>query len=182
MTERIEGEQAYPIYQFSAKWHYPNPEIQHGNWIEGLPEGRAWNFANFQKMYKEEPKEGDLNFFIINWWQKYVVDKGLNNKDCSTPILTVTFVENETWCIEWFQHYTFDTGQTNEEALLSFSKFVDRKQLLIYQKGESAYCLMGAEERWRWRGAAPGGARNDESNPPCRCKHCKEQGVLRIGH
>ncbi len=40
---------------------------------------------------------------------------------------------------------------------------------------------MGAEDRWRWKGREPNGG-DDESDPPCRCKFCKKQGIIRIGH
>ena len=41
---------------------------------------------------------------------------------------------------------------------------------------------MGAEDRWRWHGAEPSGSNEDHSPAPCRCKFCKEQGVIRIAH
>ena len=41
---------------------------------------------------------------------------------------------------------------------------------------------MGAEDRWRWHGAEPDGKPTDYSPAPCRCKFCKEQGVIRIAH
>jgi len=39
---------------------------------------------------------------------------------------------------------------------------------------------MGAEDRWRWRGFGDDG--KEETSAPCRCKACKEQGVVRIAH
>ena len=45
------------------------------------------------------------------------------------------------------------------------------------------YCLMGAEDNWRWRAAGPDGNESEDQIPaPCRCKFCKEQGLLRIAH
>jgi hypothetical protein len=41
-----------------------------------------------------------------------------------------------------------------------------------------AYCLMGAEDRWRWYG----GDYDNKTNPPCRCEGCKKYGVIRINH
>ncbi len=40
----------------------------------------------------------------------------------------------------------------------------------------------GAEDRYRWCGSDDDGKTNPGIKPPCRCKHCKEQGVIRINH
>ena len=99
------------------------------------------------------------------------------------------FHNREIWK---FQHETFDLGQTDEEALESFRKFVYRKQELNYKNGHQEndsvsgnnkpfHCLMGAEDRWRWKGTQEGNS-EQPTDAPCRCKHCKEQGMIRIGH
>jgi len=38
--------------------------------------------------------------------------------------------------------------------------------------------LMGAEERFRWRGSTT----KTKIDPPCRCKYCKKANVIRIDH
>ena len=166
----------YPIYRISAKWHQPIAKPGPWDRTDGLPKGRCWNSASFLRMFKEELSENELNAFLAGWWEAY--SKG--HPDWSKSELAIEFVENETWCLGWFFHYTFDEGQSDDEALLSFASFVDRKMQLIRERGREAYCLMGAEDMWRWCGK-----HNEDgtSTPaPCRCDGCKEQGIIRIGH
>jgi len=97
---------------------------------------------------------------------------------------------DEEWCLTWFAHYTFDIGQTDQETLNSFEEFVYRMKRYNSKNGKmeqfsdgtsywnEPYCLMGAEDRWRWKGDP----KIDDSRPPCRCKFCKEKGVITIGH
>lgn len=188
----------WPIYSFSAKWSQDgewNPEYP--NWHDGLPEGRIWNSTGFSKMFKEEQTNEQLDEYIQDWWEKMIETK---NKEDKFPIinprdvkLEVKFVEFESWVLTWFCHETFDIGQTDEEAIRSFEEYVARVQDhnerikrncpedQWYKNGHK--CLMGAEDRWRWRGAYENGEYGDgEASYPCRCKYCKEQGVLRIAH
>ena len=99
------------------------------------------------------------------------------------PKITIKFLWKETWCIDWFSHWTFDEGQSDSEVMLSFASFVDRMESYnrSRNKEEKEYCLMGAEDSWRWHGTKEGDS-NERTEPPCRCKYCKEQGVIRIGH
>jgi hypothetical protein len=191
MKKFIDGERAYPIYLFSVRWSQDgkwNPEYP--NEHKGLTEGRIWNSTAFYKMYKIERSQKQLNKFIKKWWDEYLKTKENTEKfpikNPGNVELKAKFRGYETWLLTWFQHETFDIGQSNEEALKSFEKFVERKEILNeksqWEKNEDAYCLMGAEDRWRWHGAEPDGERETRSAPPCRCKHCKKQGLIRIGH
>jgi hypothetical protein len=189
-------ERTYPIYSFSAKWSQDG--VQDSNYpkhYEGLSEGRIWNGTQFYKMFKEEQTQEQLDEYVKNWWEEFIKNRKEENRPILNPILkhlTSKYVCHETWVLNWFQHATFDTGQSNEEVLESFNKYVDRIQEnneriecqypeeLWHEKGH--LCLMGAEDRWRWHGAEPNGGPNDHSPAPCRCKHCKEQGVIRIAH
>lgn len=163
----------YPIYSFTAKWsqHEPNHEKHkdYPKWREGLPEDRIWNSTSFKKMFKTEQSEEQLTDYINKWWDQYV-DYKLKDKDVSDLTLTTNYVEHETWVLGWFTHETLDEGQSDEDALASFEDFVSRKE------DNEDHVLMGAEDRWRWCGE------NQESPAPCRCKACKEQGLIRIGH
>lgn len=80
----------------------------------------------------------------------------------------------------------YTVGQSDQEALASFSRFVwryaDMQEYYPGEPPEGYRCLMGAEDRWRWCGASPDGEPDTRSKPPCRCEHCREQGVIRIGH
>ena len=107
----------------------------------------------------------------------------------------IEFRGYEAWCSEWFGHYTLNTHLSDQELLQSFANFVARKRqadwnlqhlsLTSEDKDEPTemlylgqpvrlypteyYCLMGAEDRWRWKG-------------PCRCEHCQRLGIVRINH
>ena len=192
------GDKKYPVYLSQFKW-----------FENGRKGNRILNFMYQRNMYKQSDKleEGELLPIAINYWdgyKKHRTNKKVARQDdpklrykMSTPIISVEFIEFETWCLEHFQHYTFDIGQTDEEALLSFKQFVVRKIDLNHANGyhdmisppigadtkkRPFYCLMGAEDDWRWRGAEPDGKQSDQSKPPCRCKFCKERGILRIAH
>ena len=180
----IEGEKAYPIYSFSFRWSQDgNRDKKYPNSHKGLPEGRIWNGISFYKMYKTRKTRAFLVAYAMNWWAKYIYEVSRFSKEkliVKNPKLIkadIKFREYEVWLLTWFQHETFDIGQSNEEALRSFAKFVYRKERL----GEDKYCLMGAEDRWRWHGTEDG-TPNSKSEAPCRCKHCKEAGLIRIAH
>jgi len=186
----------YPIYFFSAKWSQDGEQDpKYPNRYKDLPEGRIWNSTGFSRMYKEEKPQEELDKIVKEWWDKYLKSKNKDEEKITNPELLYLKVElrhHETWNLTWFQHETFDEGQTNEEALLSFEKFVrrieDKNQEIEWHYPEKDWyehghqCLMGAEDRWRWHGAEPNGDSSDNSPAPCRCKFCKEQGVIRIAH
>ena len=187
----------YPIYSVSAKWTQDGEQDpKYPKWYEGLPEGRIWNSTGFTKMFKEELTDEELKAFAEDWWEKYIEnqkDKDRNPiKNPDQLQLTYKIVEFEEWNLTWFQHETFDEGQTDEEVLRSFSDYVDRvqdkNQEIEWNYPEEEWhkqghkVLMGAEDRWRWHGAGPNGEPDDRSPAPCRCKYCKEQGVIRIAH
>jgi hypothetical protein len=155
------------------------------------------------KMFKEvlsEEEETDFLQYAINgavmekdpWTVKIpddTEDDGYRYDQISMNDLTIhvldaelEYLGHDEWCLTWFQHYTFDKGQTDEEVLKSFGDFVYN-----YQNGakRTQSTLMGAEDRWRWKGMSyPDGenAAGIETDPPCRCQYCKEAGVIRIGH
>lgn len=183
----FDTEQRFPIYQFKATWIQDGVhDDKYPNWHKGLPEGRVWDSVSFRKMYREEPNLREVQLYLIDWWDTYKLKKQERIKNPSIPLLSVELYEWETWCLNWFQHYTFDTGQNDLEVLASFERFIERKQRLNMESQAKdktdVYCLMGAEDRWRWHGAEPDGEGDTRSPAPCRCKFCKEQGVIRIGH
>lgn len=180
----------YPIYAIAVDWiqngeHRP----EYPNWHKGLKIGRIRNNTNFSRMYQVNKSMTELLLETKQWWKKYKKEK-LQDKNPSRPKISIKFVENEVWCPIWFSHWTFDVGQTDQEALDSFQEFIDRKERLNVKNGHMRndrmpdnekpfYCSMGANDRWRWSG------QDDKENtvaPPCRCKHCKKFGVIRIGH
>ena len=187
----------YPIYSFAAKWAQDGEhDPKYPNWHKGLPEGRTWNSTSMTKMCKEEKTEEELKAIADEWWEKVLSTSEKEGRSAiinpKIESLTYKLKEHETWDLSWFQHETFDVGQTNEEVLKSFEEYVRRAEEKnreierqypedkYYENGHRA--LMGAEDRWRWHGAEPNGESTDHSPAPCRCKFCKEQGVIRIAH
>lgn len=188
------AEKAYPIYAVSARWiqdgeHDPAYPRSH----EGLPEGRIWNSTGYSAMLREPDLE-KVHADALEWWRKYASDKTETIRNPELTSLEVKFVRNETWCGGHFSHWTFDTGQSGEEALASFERFVCRMENFIqretkYKNGypNKPYCLMGAEDRYRWCGR-PGGtgilgfSNEPSTSAPCRCDGCKTLGLLRIDH
>lgn len=176
------SEQTYPTFVVGVKWvqdgeHDPKYPKRH----EGLPEGRIYNSTSLNKMYREERDVADIEREIRDeWWPKYA-QSNLATMNPTEPEITVKNTGRETWCLGWFEHWTFDVGQTDAEALASFERYVSRyKHMQDGGYDTPGYrCLMGAEDRWRWNGDP---SYDERTDPPCRCKHCREQGVIRIGH
>jgi len=183
----------FPVYKFTAKWtqdgdHNPEYPKMH----EGLPDGRVWNWTCGNKMFKEMLTQEQIQEQIQELTQQ-IISENLgepNYKNVADLVVTLEFSSMESWVLTWFQHETIDVGQTDAEVLDSFAAFVNEKSKLNrchrQETGEDMdiYCLMGAEDRWRWHGANEDGSTNDSGNipAPCRCKHCKAQGKIRIGH
>lgn len=179
MVHSIDGEIAYPIYAFNARWLQDPTEFCPAD----TPDGKIWNHCDFYRMFKEDKTPSELNEISLKWWEEYklskhfIVDfKGV----VEPPEISVEFSKYEVWCIGWFSHWTFDVGKSDQHVLFSFQKFVDR------MRNVEKYCLMGAEDRWRWSGSddcdtGPFGQGN-KTDPPCRCKQCKKLGIVRIDH
>ena len=179
---------AYPIYSVKMRWSQDttggdtfDPD---SNRAKGLPPGRVWNSAVIDRMYREDPGTEAIEAWARDeWWPLYA--KKFADRNPGEPKITVTRTGEETWCLSWFEHWTFDVGQSDEEALASFQRYVDRyRDTQDYWPGdppEGYRCLMGAEDRWRWCGTYDGSP-SEKTDPPCRCEHCKAQGVIRIGH
>lgn len=179
----------YPIYTFNLKWSQEGKQDEkYSNRHTDLPPGRIWNGTSFNKMFKEEKSQEWLDSYIKDYWEKYIENQIKLGKVKNPELVKIEakFKERESWYLTWFQHETFDIGQTDKEVLESFERFVTRKEILNevsqVKEGKDAYCLMGAEDRWRWHGAEPNGEQSDHSPPPCRCSGCKKHGVIRINH
>ena len=176
---KIEDEQAYPIYSVEIRWTQDiRFDYEPADWqIKDLPKGRIHNSTTFSQMYKEEQDIETLKQKI----ETESVPKILAKKEHDLPIVNpsdvkidVDFVRYETWCLEWFCHWTYDDGRSDEEYLQSFTNFVNRMERV------EEYCLMGAEDRWRWKGTTDDG--EGETPPPCRCAGCRKAGVVRVNH
>ena len=175
----IENDPKYPIYQIEIRWIQDGEyDEKYPRWFKGLRAGRMRNSTGFSRMEKEELEIAVIRKDALKWWRNYKREK-LEGKNPGRPKITITGPRYETWCLIWFQHFTFDNGRTDAEYLASFERYVQRyEHMQDYPEDwpENYQCLMGAEDRWRWV------ADKDNSHPPCRCEHCKEKGVVRIGH
>lgn len=92
--------------------------------------------------------------------------------------------KRRSWALGWFNHYTFRSDDLPDRAsvLASFEEYVEEverefpQDLMISPLPEGYICLMGAEDRWRWKGET------QDHEAPCECEHCVKQGVWRINH
>lgn len=161
--------QAFPIYFFSIKWN----EVASGKTTP--------NAASHSIMYREEQSQEQLSQEI-----KKEVDRIKEKREVTDLVIEYNLRMYETWNLQWFSHYTFDIGQTDEEAIDSFEQFVQRHEsyqgrLIEFTGDLNKICLMGAEDRYRWH-SVDNNKLQDYRQVPCRCIHCKEQGLLRINH
>jgi hypothetical protein len=189
LADLLPGERLYQQFSVRAHWSEATERTDLGpGWTKDLPPGRQWNGVTIERMYREsttlEQAEDDARL----WWPKYLAKNP--KPDICDLTLSATYKQSEVWVISWFSHWTFDVGLSDRDVLESFERFVRRMENRIrretYRDGDgiehSPYCLMGAEDRYRWRGRAADGSPDPDSPPPCRCVQCKEQGVLRIDH
>jgi len=173
----IPREYRYPIYYVGSAftWDGMNSKIDHDS-------------TGGDIMFKTDPGiHGALEHAQFMWENYFVHQKPRFTKEDKGSYLErnvqlirhfVEFRGYETWCLLWFQHYTLNIHLSDEELLLSFEMFVRKKEplqrnldvpLKYRDPTIGTYCLMGAEDRWRWKG-------------PCRCEYCRAQGVVRIDH
>lgn len=185
---KIGNYQAFPIYSVSFSWEQDgehDPNYPDRFMYKDMLPGRIRNSMSHNFMFKEELNESELNIKINEFIKRFIDSK--HNIQNVTNINFKFKLKYETWNLTWFQHETFDIGLTDKEYLQSFEEFVRRyEHIQNHMPGEpypeNYHCLMGAEDRWRWHGAEPNGESNDRSPAPCRCKFCKEQGMIRIAH
>lgn len=119
----INGEQAFPIYKFTAKW------------MEGKEENGTSKYVMFKEELSDKGQRRELKSYLKTFQS---TPNGLEGK--------IEFVEYETWCLLWFQHQRFDLNETDEMLLKSFENYVAR-QIKAGKRDQ----LMGADDRFRWR-------------------------------
>ena len=137
-------ENKYPIYKFYANWDQDDYKN---------------NCTGYSIMYKENPSAGQLEDEL----KQFKLTILSRHSGVIFKIAEYEFVEEEVWCSSWFSHYTFNQLDNDSEVERSFRDFVDRKELL-----KDKYCLMGAEDRYRWK--------------ICRCEHCVKLGKITVDH
>lgn len=182
------GERVLWIYDVQCRWSEPHDEVSctyckpdapcfsHRD----APAGRKWNSSSGYRFFRE-PTE--ITVTPEEHWP-HLRTPPTDPRDFS---FKSELVMRETWALTWFEHAQPDWGDDDAAVLASFERYIERVERYNRQHpGELDYappiCLMGAEDRWRWHGASPDGESETRSEPPCRCKFCKERGVVRIGH
>lgn len=74
------------------------------------------------------------------------------------------------WALAWFAHKSIRAGRTDAELRDSFDRYVSRYEHLRERHDDPEYvCLMGAEDRWRWK-------------DPCACETCVKNDWAVITH
>lgn len=170
----LPGEKLFPIYRFYLEYTVEYPTKY---WINAT-EHVDIDFMAPQPMTAEEVNARLRKLWIdlltsTNYDKRSLADQG--GKLVTWEISLLRF---DNWVLRWFQHETRNISLSDDELLTSFERFVNRKTPGAInldrlrgpmQEGVFYYCLMGAADRWRWKG-------------PCRCECCVEQGVTRIDH
>lgn len=152
----------YPIYSVRAWWTEAR-EAKHP--MPGTPdpgEGRAWDQVSHCVMLREEMALDDVaKLWRAKYWPAYA-ERATAPGDMS--VREVVFRFKESWCLKWFQHWTFDVGQSDKEVIDSFYRYVARMRT-----DRPDEPLMHASEPSCW-------------SKPCRCEHCREEGIIMIDH
>ena len=181
----IEGEKAYPIYSVRIEYtHDINDEnMKYIGKNQILPNSRAKGYISYSQMYKKEQDINEIkqevnektwvNFIKVH--DRRTLEEGRIPIDKPTlESIDISLLRYETWSLTRFSHWTFDDGRSNIQYVESFARFVAR------MKQVEGYCLMGAEDVWRWHGKSDDD--KERTDPPCRCMHCKNKGIVRIDH
>jgi hypothetical protein len=153
-------EKTYAIYRFLSKWDQPD--------YEG-------NLGAAYKMYAVDPTQEEIEKDL----QHYKEDTEKRHEVIRWHELKSEYVEHETWMVRWFCHITFNRFETDDAAIASFRKFVERKMEQNIRNGHHNversnssnapfYCFMGAEDEWRWE--------------VCHCEECQKSGMTIISH
>lgn len=153
-------ERKYPIYRFSAVWDQADFEN---------------NSTSCSRMFEDKLSEEELNSKLEKF-KHGIIEK---HPDAVFKNCKHEYIEDETWVIQWFNHFTLNKFENDDEVIESFEHFVDRKIELNLQNGhykgdmnfnskEPYYCLMGAEDKYRWE--------------VCHCEHCQKGDWTIINH
>jgi len=191
----LKGEIAYPIIKVRSRWSQDmtveDQEMGLGlGWTKDLPEGRKWNGTEWFEMAKEPRRPGAIvNEVNGVWWAKQLASEKYAGKNIGDLRVTATFLRWEVWSCTWFSHWTWDVGLSDSDVRESFRRYVNRTERANQDEGEmiagvwqGKYCLMGAEDTYRWHGTADGSPTGERTEAPCRCEHCARRGVVTINH
>ena len=193
-TKWIGVDQVYPIYTLIMKWKQDERDRKTGD----LTGKRIDNSISINKLEIKELSDHDVTKWMGDFKIQYFSDDADENrkKNSRGSISGVTDLDVsvnlkgwESWNLSWFTHETpIIPTMSDQDYLDSFERYVQRhedyqdidfdRQKEMRDSGEIPFytSLMGAEDRWRWRGAT------EDSTAPCRCENCIKSGFVRISH
>lgn len=196
-TRWIDKDQLFPIYGITAKWKQDEYKREGNDW---KPTGnRVDNSLYNTRIFREPLSEKEIQKLRDSVESEYLGEVGekMRKSRNRAPLRNWSDLEVEvelkyweSWHLTRFTHETFRDDRTREEVIQSFENYVSRhewyqdhflhserlEELVATGQIPVKVCLMGAEDRWRWRG------KDDESEYPCNCDKCKEAGMWRISH
>lgn len=165
-------EKTYPIFKAQIDLVVDGEhDPKYPTWSEGLPAGRVRDRILAITGFPYNPTDTEIKQRLDD-----IREQSLDRDRGSLPKLrdlhpeivseSIVYDRHDTWIDSWFSHYTFNTALSDGELLASFARYVDRHLQDHYAE---KFCLMGAEDAFRWRG-------------PCRCDGCRERGIVKIDH
>lgn len=177
----------FPLYRMRAKTLDPRVEGKDysEHMLKDAPDGYVTNHVWFHDKLLKPGEEMDLDAKRAELTK--VMLEAVPGRIVSE--ITIERKPDDSWAGTWFGHYTWRMGRSDAEIMADFNEFVERKMRENFEQREwrtypdgsgkylyEPYCLMGAEDRWRWRG------KEDDSRPPCHCEDCETSGKVHIFH
>jgi hypothetical protein len=183
------SEPVFPVYSWSIRCMVPqqdftSPYVDHYD-REDCMAGWEWHHGGSSGM-----RQSEADFRPDEWATAIIESVRKKYGGIHCPVVTFNPIPKwETWHLSWFCHETYAPFATDEDALASFSRYVDDAVLYNLKNArmetmrdgsrywnDSPKVLMGADDRWRWRGE------NEGDPPPCKCEGCRKAGMTRINH
>jgi len=175
----------YPIYKVIFRWvqkSKANKDLTPYQKKLCLKKGEIDNDYSYEIIKKQVMTAEEINDFMSERILKYSKE----HKIIRFIESSIKLIGYESWVCDYFCHKTFKVeGRDDQWYLDNFEDFVSRKESEFEKKLFEGYDslipstiseLMGADERWRWRGE------NEGDEPPCKCKHCLDSEYVYINH
>jgi hypothetical protein len=161
----------YPAYHASAAVLEDDYVLNHISWLDWMEreelsdealDNAGWaRFAHTQQRQLFADPERPYRSVV-------------NRMKCTR--MTVKRLGRVPWVLTWFAHQTFRDGRSDGQLYDSFERYVDQYRWmqdmssLDFEKkhGVPYVCLMGAEDRWRWK--------------LCECVPCQKRGIAVFTH
>lgn len=165
----------YPVYRIVVSWLEPGGTLHKKNGKKV----QANNGNVLDIMVRDgiaiDVDNGGLDLEVSDFGQHEALSRAMaywdklritsKNKPLFLHKLEVSFVGFRVWLPGWFHHTSLNIYPSEAEAFESFEKYVG-ENMIKHTRDE--ICLMGAEDRWRWR--------------YCGCNECRRRGQTLITH